>query len=250
MFPYLTSPYLYYAIGAAQLICIYHAIKTGRRDWMYLLIFLPGIGATIYFIKEILPGLQTGQAGRDIRQILTPGGNIKELERALRLADTDTNRLNLAAECARTGDYSRATQLVRSCLTGIYANSADTLMILARYLFHNNEFQEAVTTFEKALKLKSNRFDKADDELLYARALDGLGDIARAGDEYNRIIRVHHSVEGRCHYGLMLKRLGQNKEAVGQFQAIKDEKDLHPPHVRRMNATWTQLSARELRAMR
>lgn len=250
MYPaFFYSPYLYYAIGIAQVICIYHAIKTGRKEWLYLLIFLPGIGATIYFIREILPGLRTGDATRGLQQVFTPGANIKELERALRVADTDANRLNLAAEYARAGQFPRAIELVRSCLTGIYANSPDTLLILARYLFHNNEFREATQTFAKVLKLKNGRFDKPDDDLLYARALDGSGEDVRADEEYAKVVRIHHSVEARYYYGMLLKRLGRTKEAAAQFQAIQDEKDLHPPHVRRMNARWMQLSAKELRAM-
>ncbi len=242
-------PYLYYIVGAAQLLCIYHCIKTGRKEWLYLLIFLPGIGAAIYFVREILPGLRAGDTGENVKAVLMPGARTKELERALRIADTDTNRLNLAAEYSRLGLYDKAIELVRSCLTGIYANSPDTLQILARLLFHNNEFAEATVTFEKVLTLKSNRFDKPDDELLYARSLDGNGNTERAEEEYEKIIKIHHSLEARYYYGLMLKRLGRTQEAASQFTSVQAEKDLHPPHVRKLNAQWLRLSARALKEL-
>ncbi len=245
MFPYLDSSY-YYIIGAIQIACIFHAMKTGRKDWMYLLIFLPLVGALIYFVREILPGLRTDGVASELQYAFIPNSRIKELERNLAIADTDTNKLNLAAEYSRQKQFQRAIELVRSCLTGIYANDPGMMLELARLLFYNNEFAESVRLFERVLSLKNNRFDKPEDDLLYARTLDSNNEKQRAEEEYKKVIRIHHSMEARFHYGLMLKNGNRIAEANEQFGTIQKEKDLHPKHIRRMNSEWIVRSKKEL----
>lgn len=245
MFPYIDSSY-YYVVGILQILCIFHAVKTNRKDWLYLLIFLPLVGALIYFVREILPGLRTDRIASDMQHTFMPSSRIKELERAVRISDTDANKLALATEYARQQQFPRAIELVRSCLVGIYEHDAGMTLELARLLFYNNEFPESVQMFRKALKLKNNRFDKPEDDLLYARALDGNKDLEKAEEEYQKVIRLHHSMQARYYYGLMLKSLGRGNDARTQFQTILDEKDLHPKHVRRMNAEWVQKAKREL----
>lgn len=245
MFPYINSSY-YYVVIALQVVCILHAVKTNRKDWLYLLIFLPLVGCAIYFFREILPGLRTDQLASDVQYTFNPTGRIKELERAVRISDTDANKLALAAEYARQRQYPRAIELVRSCLVGIYEHDAGMTLELARLLFYNNEFTESVQMFHKALKLKNNRFDKPEDDLLFARALDGNKELEKAEEEYQKVIRLHHSMQARYYYGLMLKALGRSSDARTQFQTILDEKDLHPKHVRRLNAEWVQKAKREL----
>jgi hypothetical protein len=98
MFPFLRLGYGYYLIPVLQIVCILHALKTNRRDWIYLLIFLPRIGAVIYIIRELLPSWRfPGINGSDVKTFF-PSGRIKELERNLKIADTDTNRLRLAED--------------------------------------------------------------------------------------------------------------------------------------------------------
>jgi len=57
------NPAYYPLLIAAQVLCIIHAYKTGRRNWIYLLIFLPGIGVLIYLFMEILPDIRTTDPG-------------------------------------------------------------------------------------------------------------------------------------------------------------------------------------------
>jgi hypothetical protein len=235
MFPAINPSY-YYIIVVIQIACILHALKTGRRDWLYLLIFLPMIGAVIYFIREILPNFRTDNVARDIQHTFIPNSRIKELERNLAIADTDTNRLNLAAEYARQKQYGRAIELVKECMTGMYAQDPGMMLELARLYFHNEQPAESIKLFDRVMKEKNNRLDKSEDELLYARAQDAAGHKEPAEEEYKKVIRIHHSMEGRYFYGMMLKSQGRTQEAAEQFQIIQKEKNLHPQYVRRLNA--------------
>lgn len=245
MFSFLYRGYGYYIVAAFQVICILHALKTNHRDWIYILIFLPGVGAIIYIIREILPNIRTRGIGDSINSLFA-GGRIKELERNLRIADTDANKLRLAEEYARQKDFGKAMDLTGSCLKGIYANNPGMMLDMGRYSFGAGRYAESLSWLDKALREKNNRFDKPEDELLYARALDQSGDKLRAETAYKQIIRVHHSMEGRYHYGLLLKDAGRTEEARSQFRTVLDERNLHPGHVRRANAQWVTASRKAL----
>ena len=244
MFPYLGGPY-YIVFGVCQLLCIVHALKTNRRDWLYLLIFLPVVGAAAYFIREILPTLRSGDSMEGVSTFLFPNGRINELERQLKISDTEANRLNLAKEYEKQHKYDKALELTFSCLKGIYAKDPGIMQDVARLSFHTNQFEQSINYYTRVLAIKQ-RFDKPEDELIFARAIEGKGDMEKAEEEYKRIIRVHHSMEARYYYGMMLKKINRTDEARTQFQSIQDEKDLHPQYVKRLNARWISLSRREL----
>jgi len=231
-----------------QIICVIHCMKTGRKDWVYLLVFLPLVGCIAYFIKEIMPGLSAGNAVENVQRTLFPNFKSRELEHRLRVADTDANRLALADEYAKQKQYGKAIALTNACATGLWANDPDLLFRLGKLYFHNGQYAESLTSFNKALPLRNPGFSKSDDELIYARTLEANNETARAEEEYKKVIRLHHSMEARYHYGRLLQRQNRYQEAMSQFQAVLNEKDLHPKYVRRMNYQWIQLCKRELSA--
>lgn len=239
----------YYLFIILQIVCIVHCIKTGRRDWLYILIFLPALGAIAYFIMELLPGWsRSGFSMEGIQRALFPQMKIRELEQRLRIANTDANRLNLAAEYAAQKQYGKAVELTKACLTGIYANDPDIMKEVARLYFYNGQPTESLDYYNRALNLKGNSPRRPEEELLYARALDATGNTEKAEEEYKRIVRVHHSMEAMYYYGMLLKKLGRAQEARVQFQTIQQDKHLHPKYVRRLNAEWIRLSKKELNA--
>lgn len=242
--------YSYPIVIVLQIICILHALRTGRRDWIYLLIFLPFVGAVVYIIREVLPGLRSTGVDENIRRGLFPNGRIKELERALRLANTDSNRLKLAAEYARQHNFEKAIELTKACLTGIYANNAGMMLDLARYTFGAQHYAESIMWFDRVLAQKDRRIEMPEDQLLYARALQLSGRLEEAEAAFKTHIRTHHSMEAMYYYGLMLKDAGRKEEARAQFKAVREERELHPAHVRRRNARFISASRRELAGLK
>jgi hypothetical protein len=223
-------------------------MKTGRKDWIYLLIFLPLVGCAVYFIREIMPGLSVGNAAENVQRALFPNFKSRELEHRLRVADTDANRLLLAEEYARQKQYDKAIALTNACAQGLWANDPDLLFRLGKLYFQNGQYAESMASFNKALPSRNPGFSKPDDELIYARTLEATGDTVRAEEEYKKIIRLHHSMEARYHYGKQLQRQGRYEEAASQYKAVLNEKDLHPKYVRRLNHYWIQQCKRELNA--
>lgn len=241
--------YPFYIAGVIlQICCIIHAVKTGRKEWIYLLVFLPLAGAVVYIICEIIPDRNSGDFFKNLGRVFFPGRHVKEMERKLRISDTITNRLALADAYAGQKQYEKAIGLVQSCLDDPYINHVDIALHMARLLFDAAQYDKCLSNLEKARSGNSNKLERVEDELRYARALDYTSQPGPAEEEYKKVIRVHHSMEAMYHYGVMLKKMNRNEEARAQFQAVRDEKELHPKHVRRVNARWIRLSRQEMRA--
>lgn len=238
----------YYLLVIVQVCCIVHALKTGRREWIYIILFLPLAGAVAYFIKEMLPEINRGVFWENLQRLIFPNARLRELERRVRISDTITNKMDLAGELMLLKRYDEAMTIASQCLQQ-RPNDAGIILPLARMQFHSGRFAESAATFERVLGAK-NRMSNPDDELLYARALEGRQDEEKAEEEYKRIIRVHHSLEGRYRYGILLRRRQRLQEAAAQFQAAKDEIELHPRYVRKLHAQWARAAAKELRSMR
>lgn len=245
--PFLWWNNSYYLILIAQGICIFHAFKTGRRDYVYIILFVPVIGCAIYIIREILPEINRGDFWNNLQRIFFPGARIRDLERRLRISDTITNKMNLAEEYMLSKQYDKAITLTQSCIAQ-RPNDQGILLTLAKIQFHSGQFAESAANFHKVLSIK-NRINNSVDELLYAQALEKSGEKERAEEEYNRIIRLHHSLEARYRLGLLLKEQQRQQEAKVHFQAAVDEIELHPRYVRRLHAQWARLSKRELSSL-
>lgn len=231
-----------------QLLCIIHAYKTGRRDWIFPIFIFSLLGVIAYFIIELLPEIQHGDFAKNVQNAFLPNRRIKEMERKSRITDTITNRLTLAEAYAEQKKYDKAIALAESCVDDPYINHSGIFLQLARLYFHSGQYKRSLGLFDKAKALNYNRLDRPEDELLSVRALDYLGLKTEAEEGYKTIIRIHHSMEGMYHYGKMLKEMGRQEEAMTQFKRIKEEKELHPRYVRRLNSKWIRLSAIERRS--
>lgn len=236
----------WYLIVLLQIFCVVHTMKKGKRDWIYIIVFLPLVGVIAYFIREILPEINRGEFTAGLQNLFLPNQSINEWERKVRIADTVTNRLQLADAYAQQKQYAKAISLTESCLSGHHLNDPGILLRLARLYFYNGQYEESISSYNKIQGQKNVQMSKQEDELLYARALEGKGEPGKAEEEYKKVIRIHHSMEARYYYGLFLKKLQRNQEAREQFQTVRDEIHLHPRYVRRMNMQWVRLSRKEM----
>ncbi len=210
-----------------------------------LLIFLPGIGTAVYIVVEILPEINRGEFFHNVLRYIFPNALLHDLQRKVAISDTVTNRLALASAYGEQKKYDKAIPLVKSCLSDLYANDPGILLLLAKLQFHAGEFTESITNFEKAFSSKKVFMKKAEDELVYAQALESGGYLEKAEDEYKKVVRIHQSIEGMYRYGVFLKKRQRPQEARTQFQALLKDIGLHPRYVRRLNRKWIWLSRKE-----
>ncbi|WP_370907805.1 tetratricopeptide repeat protein [Chitinophaga sp. RCC_12] len=221
-------------------------LKSGRsREWLFFILFIPVIGVVVYFIREILPDITNGSFGENLLRTLWPNGRIREWEKRVRISDTVTNKMQLADAYAQQKQYDKAIALTQEC-ANTFTKDPGIILQLARLQFLNGQYAASIVSFDKMNTFKGVRMSKAEDELMYARALEQTMETARAEEEYQKIIRVHHSLEAMYYYGLLLKKQGRTGEARAQFQKTGQEIDLHPRYVRRTIRKWVWLSKKEL----
>lgn len=247
MFPFWSD--YYYLVIILQVACVIHALKTGRREWLYFIVFVPLIGVIVYFVREILPEMTSGDFGENLLRMIWPNGRIKEWERKVRMSDTVTNKLQLADAYAQQKQYDKAIALTQECANS-FTKDPGILLQLARLQFLNGAYVESISNFDKVNAFKGVRMSKAEDELLYAQALEFTGQPSKAEEAYQKIIQVHHSLEAMYYYGLLLKKQGRTEEAKAQFRRTAEEIDLHPRYIRRTIRKWVWLSKKELAGIR
>ncbi|TDW99267.1 tetratricopeptide repeat protein [Dinghuibacter silviterrae] len=238
----------YFLFLIVWLFCLVHAIRTGRREWIFILIIFPGISALAYFIVELLPDIRRGTFASGFQLTFFPKARIRDREKRVKLSDSVTNRLALADAYAEQGRFEDAISLVQSCMTDMYASDQDLMLRLARLYFQAGRYTDSVALFSRALHPENSGMNRMEDEVMYTRAMEGTGNKQVAEEMYQKVIRRHHSLEARYWYGQLLKQEGRAQEAREQFKAIREDMELQPRYVRRLYAPWARKAGRELRS--
>lgn len=235
----------YWIIAVLQIAAIIHALKTGRSNYIWLLVFIPLAGAIIYFVVEVLPELQ-GKTGFLDNTLFNTKGSISELEKQLRISDTFANRTQLAAAYASRRQYDQAIAMYQSALTGHYTDDLEANLQIARVYFLKEDYEQSCLSYKKALDINKGKFIRTDDEFCYALSLYRVGQLAEAEEAFKRHIQFHKTFDAMYYYGELLLKQGRTAEANKQFETIIDQKDLIPPHVRKTQGQYVRMAKRAL----
>jgi hypothetical protein len=221
---------------------IVHVIKTGRfMPWFYVILFLPGIGAAIYVVMELLPewtGSRKGQiARRQIATALNPTGRYRQLVDELAMVDTIANRSALAEECLRLEKFDEALEQYSGILERPFGDEPTFALGKARAEFGLGRMADVVATLDD-LKRRWPDHSSFDGHLLYARALEGVGRNDEALDNYEAVGRYYPGVEPRLRKAELLRGLGRGEEARALADDVARELTRAPAHVRRNESEW------------
>ncbi|HVK51670.1 MAG TPA: tetratricopeptide repeat protein [Pseudoxanthomonas sp.] len=235
---------------ACQLAVCVHVVRTGRPlYWIAIVVMVPLLGMLVYGIAEVLPDLQNNpaarRAARQMRSKLDPDRDRRLADRRLGLSDTPETRRQLAEECLARGDVARAEELFQTALTGLYKTDPDLMLGLAKAQFALGKAGEARATLD-ALMAANPGFRSIDGHLLYARAVQALGDVPAALHEYEAVVQGFPGEEARARYALLLKQNGQTAQARKLFQEILTRSDALPRYYQRDQREWIQLARSEL----
>lgn len=225
-----------------QILFAIHAARTGRMmPWLYVIMFLPGIGCLLYGVVVLLPEITAGRSGRTLHSgvvgVVAPGRAYRALAREVAIAPTVFNKRHLAEECLRLGRADGAVALFRECLTGLHAGDPALRLGLARALFHAGDPRATVRELD-TLGRDHPAHRTAEGHLLYARALDGAGFPGRALEEYAALAPYFAGEEARCRYGELLARTGAKGEAQAQYREIVHRVELAGRTYRRDQRPW------------
>ena len=234
-------PILIVVTLAAQGICIYHAMRNGNDRWIWILVMVPGLGCAAYAVSFIAPELfgsfGVQRAARKVLRSLDPERDRRTLGRNLEIVDSHDNRRALAAESLSLGDFSRATDLYRSCLVGLYEYEPLYLLGLAQAQFGSAKFAESKATLELLIK-HNPEFRSEEGHLLYARSLAALGSHDAAIAEFEVLKAGYHGEQARYCYAELLITLGREQQAKPILQELIKRSELAPKHYQKAQREW------------
>jgi hypothetical protein len=230
---------------------IVHAAKTGRfQPWGYIILVLPGIGALVYIVVELLPewlGSYKGQvAQRTVARAVNPGRRYRELTDQLAIVDTIANRTALAEECLALGRFEEASFHYAAILAQPLGDEPQFLLGKARAQLGLGQSAAAIATLDELLRRWPN-FHSPDGHLLYAIALEEAGRNDEALASYADVGRYFPGAEPRVRQAQLLQRLGREAEAKAVAQEVVRGLGRAPAHVRRNQRQWLASAKRLVR---
>jgi hypothetical protein len=233
-----------------QAALIIHVLKTGRDfRWIFLLIFLPGIGALIYFVIEILPSLSGGltarRAVRRVGSIVDPGRDLRQQKLEYERNQSVDTATRLANELAREGKYDEAIKVCEAARAGVFEDDPTILLALAHAQFGKQLFRESMQTLE-LLRAKNPDFRSPEGHLLYARTLDEEGRADKAIGEYEALARYYPGAEARVRLAQAHLKAGSLEVAKQMFRQIVEDARLAPKHFQRAQREWIDIAKKAI----
>ena len=225
-----------------QIAFAIHAYRTGRMNpWLWLIVFVPFLGCLLYVILELLPEWTSGSAARRLRSeastALDPGRRYRELSRAVEIAPTVQNQLNLADEAMRLDHAPEALKLYEACATGIHAEEPGILLGLARAQFATKDPNAALATIDR-LRAANPEHHKPDTDLLYARALDEAGRTGDAITAFAALADSYPGEEARARYAALLARTGDLPKSQAEYAEIIHRVELQGAYYKKTQRPW------------
>jgi hypothetical protein len=231
-----------------DVLLVIHVFKTGRNTvWIFLIIFLPGVGVIAYFIVELLPeilrsrGLQATRRG--VKQALDPGAQLRRLQDEAQVTQNVASSQRLAEELLRHNRFEDAAAIFRRILTGLYEHDPDLMLGLARAQFGGGDASGARATLDEALRLNPG-FRSPQAHLLHARALEAEGNAHKALEEYQTLSTSYPGAEAAVRYAQLLKAQGRVEESRTVATNLLEQARIAPAHYRKAQRDWLDSAQR------
>ncbi|GAC1451976.1 MAG: tetratricopeptide repeat protein [Steroidobacteraceae bacterium] len=233
-----------------QVSLVVHVIKTGRNQiWIWALILLPLAGPIAYVAVEILPDLfrsRTAQrTARGFRKALDPTADLRRYEGESRVAGNVASRQRYAEELVRHERYDEAIAQYRQALTGLYEHDPNLMLGVAQAQFMKGAAAAARATLDELIA-KNPDFRSPAGHLLYARALEAEGNVAKALEEYSAVAPAYPGAEAAVRYAQLLQAQGRTAEAKKMVRDLLDQARISPAHYRRAQKQWLDAAQRLL----
>jgi hypothetical protein len=241
-------PILFVLSIVLQALLIIHCIKTGRNTiWIWVIALLSYAGILAYVVVELLPDLMGSRtahrAGRGMKKLLDPHGDLRRYEEQARVGSNVANLQRYADELVRKGRYDEAIAEYRKALTGLYEHDPNLMLGIARAQFEKGDATAARATLDDLIRFNPD-FRSHEGHLLYARALEGEGNFAKALEEYKALAPGYPGAEAAVRYAQLLQAQGKSHESRTVAQELLDQARIAPAHYRRAQKPWLDQAER------
>lgn len=215
-----------------QILCGIHVVKTGQEKyWIYLIIILPALGCAIYVIAIIIPELLASYKGQQVikkvQKKIAPTRDLRTLRNQLEISDNVESRTNLADELVNLKQYDEALIHYKAALAGIHSENPEILLKLAFVQFNVEQYQACQQTLDFLIQHNPN-FRSQEGHLLYARAVEAVGDSTKAEQEYETLVSYYPGPEARYYYANFLSNQHRSTEAIKQLEEIQTYANVAP----------------------
>lgn len=235
-----------------NIFLIVHALRTGRPFYWIFIIMTPVIGPISYIVVELLPEFSNDyrarKALRGIRRTINPDADLRRHEKENRLSGSVDAKRHLAAELVASKRYAEAVEHYNDALTGLYTHDPDLMLGLSQALFGLGDFEKTRKTLDDLIEHNPD-FKSSDGHLLYARAIEGCGDIDAALEEFEVVSRSYSGPEAKVHFARCLENSGNNDRAITVYEDILNAADLAPRHFRTAQKQWINAAKDGLRRL-
>ncbi len=232
----------------SMILCV-HVVRTNQpMYWLWIILVIPWLGAIIYLIAVVLPGLAGGSAARGVsrmaRDALDPNREYRTAKAACDDVPTVQNQMRLAKAAASLGRHAEAEALFGQAAQGIHAQDPILLLGRATALIELGRADEALPLLEATDP--QSRTPAAD--LALGRAYEALGRIGEAESAYQLAAGRLPGLEGLGRYAAFLARHGRAGEAREAVVEMDRRIAGANPQFRNEGRAWRDLAARALAA--
>lgn len=226
---------IYTPVVLLHAYCIYHAYRNNaQRRWYWLIILFPLIGCIIYLIHAINHKARLDMImDENIREAILANSRLEELEKAVEINDSVTNKVNLADEYVESGRYKDAISLYTSCLAGFMADDPGIRMKLLYTQFMDDNYAETVKLGDG---LDGERiFRDSEERIAYAWASYHEGDVQKAERVFRDMDRSYTNYLHRLEYSKFLANTDRPEPARQKLMELLEEFDQMQETERRHN---------------
>lgn len=217
-----------------QAIAIVHFIRR-RPDtyWLYIILFLGGIGALVYIVAEILPdfGLL-----RQSFKVFPRRRRIRELEAIVLDNPSAGNYEELADLYLEEGKFARARECYNKAISS-RTDSPDPFYRRGITEIELQDFPSAVIDLERVVN-KDPKYDFYRASGLLAHAYAKTGQPQKADALFVKTIQISTLSETYLNYADFLASQGRNAEAREWTQRVLAKKPTLPGYLRRRERPW------------
>lgn len=233
-----------------QVLFVIHIVKTGRSTtWIWIVLMLPMAGAIAYLILEVLPDITNSKsgrkAGRKVQSVVNPNKDINAAAKQYSMNDSVENTMKLAEECLNKNLYSDAKSLYQKCLDGFHNDDPYLMLGLAQAHFGLNEFDETKSILDRLIE-ENPDFKNQDAHLLYARALENLGEGDAALHEYETLYDYFTGPDASYYFAKFLQARGESLRSKEIFSEIVDKAKHANSYYRNLHGEIIRLAKQEL----
>ncbi|HTK80414.1 MAG TPA: tetratricopeptide repeat protein [Rhizomicrobium sp.] len=247
----LSSPTGLVILGL-MIVCIVHAVRTGNVfPWIYILVFLPAIGALIYFFMVIVPGLRHSRGfqrfGAKAARTIDPDKDYRQAIREAEMVGSVDTKRALAEHLIQRGKYPEAIELYQNALQGQFRDDPALWQGLARAQFLNGDGAATQASLDELQRIDP-KFVSPEAHLLYARALEQQGKDDEALAEYEKLVPYFTGEEARVRYAQLLEKTGARDRAKALYTEVLKSLDGAPKHYRSTQKEWGAAARAALRS--